>query len=72
MKLIRTQLLRKFEYFGQYGKIAKVVVNRHNIYNAESPLGPSVSAYVTYFKKEDAARAIMFANGAVLDNRQLK
>jgi len=40
--------LRKIEYFGQFGKITKVVINRSNIYNAESPQGPSVSSYITF------------------------
>lgn len=66
------QLLRKYEYFGQYGKVLKIVVNKHNLYNAESPQGPSVSAYVTYQKREDAARAIHMVNGALLDNRPLR
>jgi hypothetical protein len=47
-------------------------VNRHNLYNADSPMGPSVSAYVTYQKREEAARAILMVNGATFDNRQLK
>lgn len=42
--------LRKAEYFGQYGKIAKIVVNRTNITSAD-PRRASASAYVTFVHK---------------------
>jgi CCR4-NOT transcription complex subunit 4 len=44
------ELLRKADYFGQYGKINKIVLNRNN-----PPAGDarraSASAYVTFFHK---------------------
>jgi len=66
------QLLRRPEYFGQYGKIQKVVVNTNNLYNTNSPGGPSVSAYVTYFRPQDALTAIKAVDGVWLGGRTLR
>lgn len=43
------ELLRKPEYFGQYGKIAKIVINRNH--NPGDPRRASASAYVTFVHK---------------------
>lgn len=42
--------LRKAEYFGQYGKVAKIVLNRTNVTSAD-PRRASASAYVTFVHK---------------------
>eukprot|EP00727_Mastigamoeba_balamuthi_P002015 m51a1_g11810 putative ccr4-not transcription complex (1703) ;mRNA; f:357512-363584 len=65
-------LLRKSEYFGQYGRIVKLVVNKSTLYNANSPAGPTVSCYVTYARREDAASCITAVNGAWLDSKLLR
>lgn len=44
--LILSQILKKHEFFAQYGKIVKAVVNRNNFYNSNGPQGPSVSACI--------------------------
>jgi len=51
--------LEKNEYFGQYGKINKIVVNKGNAYNSASANGPSFSAYITFAKEIEASIAIM-------------
>lgn len=51
--------LEKFEYFGQYGKITKTIVNKSNVYNAHGPGGPSYSAYVTFSNDVEASTAIL-------------
>jgi CCR4-NOT transcription complex subunit 4 len=66
------QILRRHEYFGQYGRIQKIVVNKTNLYNSTLPNGPSVSAYITFYKKEDASRAIQAVDGAWLENRVIR
>jgi hypothetical protein len=63
------QILRKNEYFGQYGKIQKVVINRHNAHSTDPQLIPSISAYITYYKKEDAIKAIQAVNGAWVEGQ---
>ncbi|KAF9928603.1 transcriptional repressor general negative regulator of transcription subunit 4 [Linnemannia zychae] len=67
--------LRQQEFFGQYGKISKVVINRRN---ASIPAPgtvqsqPSIGVYVTYVRKEDAARAIAAIDGSIWDGKILR
>ena len=51
--------MKSDSYFGQYGKISKIVVNKTNIYNPKGPNGPSLSAYITYSNEKDASVAIL-------------
>ncbi|SGZ54540.1 CIC11C00000000813 [Sungouiella intermedia] len=69
-------VLRSDKYFGQYGKILKIVINR------KTPAGPSahqtqnsnqgIVVYVTFAKKEDALRCINELDGSVCDGRVLR
>ena len=62
------QTLRGELYFGQYGKIIKIVVSK-----AKDPLHPqSVGVYVTYERKEDAATCIAAVDSTKNENRILK
>jgi len=70
--LAKEEILRKPEYFGQYGKILKIVINKSHLYNVSSPHGPSVSAYITYAKKDDSIKAIAAVNGMWLEHKQLR
>ena len=47
--------LRKPEYFGQYGKISKIVLNRSNTTGGD-PRRASASAYVTFVHKVNKTR----------------
>jgi CCR4-NOT transcription complex subunit 4 len=60
--------LKKPEFFGKYGRIHKVVVGTSGT-GAQSS---SSTAYVTYYKNEDALRAIQSVNNAQLDGRVVK
>ena len=44
-------ILRRPEYFGQYGKIAKIVINRNQITPGDATKRGSASAYVTFVHK---------------------
>ncbi len=70
------KILRSHDYFGQYGKIAKIVVNRRNSPASSVPGAPppqpSVGVYITYVRKEDAARAIDAVDGSVSDGKVLR
>ncbi|RKP15918.1 hypothetical protein ROZALSC1DRAFT_18185, partial [Rozella allomycis CSF55] len=66
------EILKQAEYFGQFGKIIKVVVNRKQVFSGTSTAGPSVSVYVTFAKKRDAALAIHTIDGSILDGRILR
>ncbi|EGG16832.1 RING zinc finger-containing protein [Cavenderia fasciculata] len=72
MGVAKPETLKKNEYFGQYGKILKVVINKNHIYNANSPHGACVSAYITYQRKEDALSAIQSIDGATVEGRTLR
>ncbi|XP_064475310.1 CCR4-NOT transcription complex subunit 4-like [Ornithodoros turicata] len=69
-RLADTEALKKHDCFGKYGRIHKVVVNHSTSYAGVQ--GPSASAYVTYFRAEDALRAIHAVNNIKVDGRSLK
>lgn len=60
--------LRGDQFFGQYGKIQKIVINRRT--NAHG--NPGIGVYVTFAKKEDAARCIAAVDGSLNDNKYLR
>mmetsp|Transcript_2492 Transcript_2492/g.3658 ORF Transcript_2492/g.3658 Transcript_2492/m.3658 type:complete len:842 (-) Transcript_2492:236-2761(-) len=66
------EIIRKPEYFGQFGKISKVVPNL----NLGVPVGDirhgSASAYITFCYKEDARACIHSVNGFILEGRAIK
>ncbi|KAI0129512.1 RNA recognition domain-containing protein [Xylariales sp. AK1849] len=66
-ELLKT--LRKQEFFGQYGNIQKISIS-----NRKAPDGQpqSLGIYVTFEKKEDAARCIQAVNGSQNGDRVLK
>lgn len=81
-RIAHEHILKEAEYFGQFGRIVKIVVNRRN---TGAPLPPSAtagsggtatttsgSAYVTYGRAEEAARAIAYVDGSVFDGRILR
>ncbi|KAH6679456.1 hypothetical protein B0J14DRAFT_297991 [Halenospora varia] len=65
------QTLRGDKYFGQYGKILKIVVSKSKqgdvVQNAQG-----LGVYVTFAKKEDAARCIAAVNGSQNGDRILR
>lgn len=69
-RLADAEALRKHDCFGKYGRIHKVVVNHSTSYAGIQ--GPSASAYVTYYRAEDALRAIHAVNNVKVDGRTLK
>ncbi|KAF5357815.1 hypothetical protein D9756_001673 [Leucocoprinus leucothites] len=52
--------LRSNEYFGQYGKINKIILVKRTPSGGGAPV---VGLYITYHRKEDAARAISAVDG---------
>lgn len=59
--------LRKAEYFGQYGKIGKIVIHRNHSSNHTS-----VSVYITFVHKNDAKAAIHALDGHWMDQHVLR
>ncbi|CEH17947.1 transcriptional repressor [Ceraceosorus bombacis] len=68
-RLAREELiptLRSNEYFGQYGRISKILISKRTT-ASKLVMGTSESAlgvYITYHRKEDAARAIVAIDGS--------
>ena len=65
------------KYFGQYGKILKVVVNRSQLHggdtgDAASGRLPSASAYVTFAGEEAAREAIQSVDGITVESRVIR
>ena len=54
--------LRGDQYFGQYGKIIKIVVSKAKA--GSSSDNNSIGVYVTFEKREDAARCIAAVDGS--------
>ena len=62
------QTLRGHDYFGQYGKIIKIVVSK-----AKDTSHPnSVGVYVTFERKDDAEKCITAVNGSKNQERTLR
>ncbi|KAI8142663.1 hypothetical protein BJV82DRAFT_669313 [Fennellomyces sp. T-0311] len=61
------------EFFKKYGKIAKLVVSKRTTQQTSTTQSSSsVGIYVTYCRKEDAAKAIAGINGSTCDNRSVR
>jgi CCR4-NOT transcription complex subunit 4 len=61
------EILRRPEYFGQYGKIGKIVVHGNR-----SITHATVSVYITFSYKEDAKASIQVLDGHWLDGHHLR
>lgn len=62
------QTLRGDQYFGQYGKIQKIVVSKAK----EGSHNNSVGVYVTFERREDAAKCIAAVDGSKNLDRPLR
>jgi CCR4-NOT transcription complex subunit 4 len=63
------QTLRGDQYFGQYGKIVKIVVSKAK---ETSHGNQSVGVYVTFARKQDAANCIAAVDGSSNGDRILR
>ena len=64
--------LKSFEYFGQYGKIIKLVVNKNKIYNSNGPNGPSYTCFITYSSEAESSLAILSLDKSIIDSHEIK
>ncbi|ORZ10189.1 RING/Ubox like zinc-binding domain-domain-containing protein [Absidia repens] len=62
------------DFFKKYGKILKLVVSKRlpSSTSSSSNAATSIGIYVTYARKEDAAKAIEEINGAICDGRSVR
>lgn len=67
------EILSSRQYFGQYGKITKLLVNLNKTYNANnSPSELSYSAYINYSSNYEAALAILSVDSFILYGKVIK
>jgi CCR4-NOT transcription complex subunit 4 len=71
LNICKDEVLKRGEYFGKFGKIVKVSVNRSGVYNSTHG-GATGSAYVTYVREDDALKCIQAVDGNVLDGKVLR
>ena len=64
--------LKSYEYFGQYGKITKLVVNKNKTYNTNGPNGPSYTCFITYSCEAESSLAILSMDDCTIDNHEIK
>ncbi|KAJ1753085.1 transcriptional repressor general negative regulator of transcription subunit 4 [Coemansia sp. RSA 1821] len=70
LSLASEEILRSHDYFGQFGRINKIVINRRQ--NGSNSHHPTVGVYVTYATREEATRAINAVDGSTLETRVLR
>jgi CCR4-NOT transcription complex subunit 4 len=56
--IAKEDTLKKYEYFGQYGRILSVTINKESAFMSEDQ-GVCFSAYITYSSDKEAAIAIL-------------
>ncbi|KAI8647555.1 hypothetical protein BD408DRAFT_427560 [Parasitella parasitica] len=72
-RLASEEIVRSNDYFGQFGKISKIVINkRPPLPASQMSSQPSAAVYVTYYRKEDAAKAIAAVDGNVIADRVVR
>ncbi|CAL9728955.1 general negative regulator of transcription subunit 4 [Monosporozyma unispora] len=68
--------LRSDKYFGQYGKINKIVVNKKTSHggndNYHNHHTPGYGVYITFAAKDDAAKCIAQVDGTYMDGKLVK
>ena len=64
--------LKSYEYFGQYGKIIKLVINKNKTYNTNGPNGPSYTCFITYSSEVESSLAILSMDNCIIDNHEIK
>ena len=65
-------ILSKYEYLGQYGKILKIIINKKKVYNQNTKFGPSYSAYITYSDPKEASIAILSLDKTSIDGHLIR
>ena len=69
-RIAKEEILRRHEYFGQYGKIMRIQVSPAGTAPTSGP--PSLRCCITYATREEAEQAVLAVDNVVLDGRTLK
>ena len=70
--IAKESTLRRQEFFGQYGKIEKIVINTNNIYYNGGRGGPSYSAYMTFSNARESSIAILSVDQHTYNDRLIR
>jgi hypothetical protein len=70
-ELATEENLGRYEYFGQYGDIKKIVVNTTSVHGS-SYQRPTVSAYVTFVHEDDAWECLWALENFQMNGHQMK
>ena len=65
-------ILMKYEYLGQYGKILKIIINKKNAYNQGNKYGPSFGAYITFSDPSEDSIAILSIDKIIINNHTIR
>ena len=68
--IAKEDILREKNYFGKFGKIFKIAVNKKQVHGDSSTR--SFSAYITYKNQADALDAIRALDGTIIADRQVR
>ncbi len=71
-KIANKELLQSEEYFGQYGTIVKIIVNKNKAYNISSQNGPTYSAYITFSKPLEASLGILSLDNFIIHDHLIR
>jgi RNA recognition motif-containing protein len=76
LNVAKEDFMRRSDNFTKFGKIAKIVINKSNLTGTQKvdnvTRTPTVSAYITYTRPDDAQRAIQAVDGTWLDGKLLR
>ena len=64
--------LKSYEYFGQYGKIIKLVIDKNKAYNSNGPNGPCYRCFITYSSEAESSLAILSLDNCTIDKHEIK
>jgi hypothetical protein len=71
VNVAKEEVLARYEYFGQYGPIKKIVVNTQSVHMSQLQK-QTVSAYITFVNIEDAWECLYALESFCLDGHALK
>lgn len=67
-QIAREEILRRYEYFGQYGRILSLTLNKDKGFQADQGL-LCYSAYITYNSEKEASLGLLSVDQHVYDGR---
>lgn len=72
LELAKEEVLSQKQFFGQYGRVRKIVINKEKPFVDQLNSQVTYSAYITYQSFIEAALAILSVDKYELESRQLK